>query len=348
MVEIQKYDFNISTITPVHIGTGDVYMSSEYFMDVENDNSVFRRINLPKYFNSLNESEQNKLSKNLLNPKYKLSKISTDFERYYAYNRCNSRPNPGNEIHENIKVLDRPYIPGSSIKGAIENALLYNSLTLNDIDEICGGNKINENIIKEFFSPTNDEKNNIMRFLRISDSTVAPRPYIYDIQTIKVNKNKPPSKQMKLFYETILSNKLKSSIITNFDSKIFEDLNLENKKYLLDIDYIKESLYEFSKDYISHEIDFSKKYDINPSKSFYKGLNKKNSKDAPLLRLGSTTGILSSTINLKVKSFGFDYFNKVKGSIKGRKAKFDYPVSRRVLTKNQRPTGWVQLSFKEK
>ena len=26
-------DFNIKTITPVHIGSGDVYMSSEYFLD---------------------------------------------------------------------------------------------------------------------------------------------------------------------------------------------------------------------------------------------------------------------------------------------------------------------------
>ena len=94
MVEIQKFDINIKTITPVHIGSGDVYMSSEYYLDnLERNNkkySVFRRINLTKYFNSLNELEQNKFSKSILNPKYQLPKVSSEYEQYFAYNRCST------------------------------------------------------------------------------------------------------------------------------------------------------------------------------------------------------------------------------------------------------------------
>lgn len=351
MVEIQKYEFDIKTITPVHIGTGDVFMSSEYFLDkIENNGKiypVFRRIDLSKYFNTLNQSDQNKFSKDLLNPKFKLQKIPTKYQRYFAHNKCKARPNPGNEIHENIKVLDKPYIPGSSIKGAIQNAILYNAITLNDVQKICGGKSINESVINYFFSPNGDAKNNIMRFLQVADSTPSVRPYIYDIQTIKVNKNKKITRQMKLFYETIVAKKLTSSITTNYDSEMFKQLNLENKKSLIDIDYIKKSLFEFANDFIDEEIEFSQRYNINKSKDFYKILKKRNSVDNPLLRLGSTTGLLSSTINLKIKHFGFDYFNNVKKNIRGRKAKWEYPVTRRIINSSEHPTGWVQLSFKE-
>lgn len=345
-------DFNISTITPVHIGSGDVYMSSEYFMDtvdIKNKKySTFNRIDLTKYYNSLNQTEQDRFSKDLLNPEYILPKLSGDFTRYYSFNMCKTRPNPGNEIHENIKVMDKPYIPGSSIKGAIENALLYNSLTFNDIEAMFGRGRINESLIRKFFSPSGNPQDSIMRFLQVSDSTTAVRPYIYDIQTLKVDRNGTFKNQMRLFFETIVSKRLSASIITNYDSDIYKKLKLEDKKYLLELDYIKESLYNFADDYIDFEIEFSQKYNIGKSEKFYRALKKKNSLDAPLIRLGSTTGLLSSGVIFRVKLHdSIGYFNEVKKKIRGKKARFEYPVTRRVINKTQYPTGWAQLSFKE-
>lgn len=342
--------FNIKTITPVHIGTGDVFMSSEYFLDtVEIQNkkySAFKRIDLIKYFNSLNESEQNELSKNLLNPNYILPKLSDEYLRYFAFNNCKERPNPGNGIHENIKVKDRPYIPGSSIKGAIENALIYNSLSFRDIEDMFNHGRFNDSFIKKFFSPNGNPQNSIMRFLQVSDSTTSIRPYIYDIKTIKVDRRGTFKAPMKLFYETIVANKLSASLATTYDSDIYQKLNLENKSYLLDIDYIKESLYNFANDYIDFEIEFSERYNIDKSKSFYRALKKKNTVETPLMRLGSTKGLLSSGFIFKVKLHdSIGYFNDIKKNIGGRKARFDYPITRRVINKTRYPTGWVQLSF---
>lgn len=345
-------DFNIKTITPVHIGTGDVYMSSEYFLDnvkiKDKKYPIFNRIDLTKYYSSLDEEEQDRFSKDLLNSKYILPKLSNEFSRYYSFNKCKARPNPGNEIHENIKIMDKPYIPGSSIKGAIENALIYNSLTFEDIEVMFRQGRINDNVIRKFFSPSGNPQNSIMRFLQVSDSTTATRPYIYDIQTIKVDKKGGFSNQMKLFFETIVASKLSASLTTTYDSEIYKKLNLENKKYLLDLDYIKESLYNFAKDYIEFEIDFSEQYGISKSKGFYKALDKKNTIETPLLRLGSTTGILSSAVILKIRLYdSIGYFNEVKKQIRGKKARFEYPVTRRVINTTQYPTGWTQLSFDE-
>lgn len=345
-------DFKISTITPVHIGSGDVYMSSEYFMDtinIKNKNySTFNRIDLTKYYSSLDEKGQDKFSKDLLNPKYILPKLSDEFTRYYAFNMCKARPNPGNEIHENIKILDKPYIPGSSIKGAIENALIYNSLTFKDIESMFNRGRINDTIIKKFFSPSGNPQNSIMRFLQVSDSTTAVRPYIYDIQTLKVDRRGTHKNQMKLFFETIVSKRLSATLTTSYDSDIYEKLDLEDKMYLLDLDYIKESLYNFANEYIDFEIDFSKKYNISKSEGFYKALKKKNSPESPLIRLGSTTGLLSSAVIFKIKLHdSIGYFNEVKKKIRGKKARFDYPITRRIVNKTQYPTGWAQLSFNE-
>lgn len=347
---------NIKTISPVHIGTGDVYMSSEYFQDTlpkdKGGHPVFKRINLTKYFNSLNKSDQDRFSKDLLNDKYKLPKLSDEFVRYYAFNRCASRPNPGNQINENIKVLDKPYIPGSSVKGAIETALLYNSLTNEDIHKIFKNKNFDVNFTNRFFSSNGLPQNSILRFLQISDTTTAIRPYIYDIKTIKANKKGGFSKVFNLYYETILSSKLSSTLTTTFDSDIFKKLNLEDRKYLLDIDYIKESIYNFSNDYMENEIEFIEKYGeensmVEKMYKFYRAYKKKNSFNSPFLKIGSSSGLLATTVNLKVKQVDSFYFNRVKNSSRAKKAKYEYPVTRRIAGKSGYPTGWIQLSFEE-
>ena len=347
---------NIKTITPVHIGTGDVYMSSEYFQDkiIKKNKSypVFKRINLIKYFKSLNKVDQDDFSKKLLDDKYKLPKISDEYLRYYAHNRCDSRPNPGNQINENIKVLDKPYIPGSSIKGAIETALLYNSLTDRDIHRIFANDEMDLKFANKFFSSDGKPQKSILRFLQISDSSTAPNPYIYDIKTIKANKKGGFSKVLTLYYETILASKLSSTLTTINNSKILKELNLEDRKYLLDFDYIKESIYNFSNDYMENEIEFIEKYGeshpmVEKMYKFYKGHKKRNSIDSPYLKLGSTSGLLATTINLKVKHIDSFYFNRVKNSSKTKKAKYEYPVTRRIANKSGLPTGWIQLSFEE-
>lgn len=345
-------DFKIKTITPVHIGTGDNFRSSEYFMSTHNINnkeySTFDRIDLIKYFNSLNQKGQDKFSKDLLNPKYNLPRVDSKFTRYFAFNKCKVNPNPGNEIYENIKVMDKPYIPGSSIKGAIENALLYNSLSLEEIERMFNRGRVNDHVIKRFFSPSGNPQDSIMRFLQVSDSTPSVRPYIYDISTIKVDRRGTSKNQMKLYFETILSNGLSATLTTNYDSKFYKKLNLDNKSYLLDLDYIKESLYNFANDYMEFEIDFSEQYGIERSKNFYRLWKKKNSIDSPLIRLGSTTGLFSSGVIFKVKMYdSIGHFNDLKKLIKGRKARFDFPITRRVVNESQNPTGWAQLSFSE-
>lgn len=200
MSNINKFDFEIKTLSPVHIGSGDKYYGSEYFLDVINDVKVFKRINIQKYYASLNDIEQEKFIKNLQKKDYQLKKINTKFTRYLAFNKVINKPNPTREIIENIKTFDKAYIPGSSIKGAIENVIFYNALDENDIPDLFSGSMVDRRYINSFFSPSGKAHDNIMRFLQIKDSTTVKNPSIYEVSSVKPKKMVATNKLLKLIW----------------------------------------------------------------------------------------------------------------------------------------------------
>lgn len=348
-------DIQIKTISPVHIGSGDKYDASEYFLDVIQNTKVFKRINIQKYYASLSENEKNQFLKNLQKKDYRFPKIdSAKFTRYLALNKVTIRPNPTNEIIENIKTFNMPYIPGSSIKGAIENVIFYNALEENEIPNLFNNNRINREFVNSFFSPSGKAHDSIMRFMQISDSDSVKNPFIYDVFSIKPKKGGGHEQVIKTYLETIYSTKktLSSSITNTYDEKKYEKLNIEDKAYMIDMDFIKESIYNFSSDYIDYELEFCKKHKFNNLAKFYKKCKKDNSKNKPLLKIGHGSGFLATTISLKIKQYGFDYFNIVKKNTKGRKSKSDFPITRKIIKQElkdgnylEKTIGWTQLIF---
>lgn len=348
-------NIQIKTLSPVHIGSGNKYDASEYFLDVIQKTKVFKRINIQKYYASLNDNEKNRFLKDLQKKNYKLPKLnSPKFTKYLAFNKVSIRPNPTNEIIENIKSSDRPYIPGSSIKGAVENAIFYNALDDSEILKLFNGNHINKKFINSFFSPSGKANDSIMRFMQISDSTDVKHPFIYDAFSVKPKNGGGHEQVVKTYLETIYSTQktLSSSITTNYDADTYEKLNIEDKAYMLDIDFIKESIYNFSNDYINHELRFCKKHKFDNLAVFYRKCKKDNSKDKPLLKIGQGSGFLATTISLKVKEYGFDYFNIVKRNTKGKKSKKDFPIMRKIIKQElkdnsyrEKTLGWTQLIF---
>lgn len=348
MVGTQIYNFNIKTVSPIHIGSGSSYNASDYFRDKHKTIDIFKRVNLSKYYKSLDVYEQKKLVKQLQNSDFRLKKISDEYKMYTAYDRCVKKPNPSNLIHENIKTLNKSYIPGSSLKGAIRTALFYNNLTHEDINKIIKNNgEINEKFLNNFFSPTGNANDNILRFLYLKDSSIFPNPAIYDIITIKPDKLNGKKNIVKTYLETIFSQKktLSSSIIINYKNGFYNELNFENKEIFMDIDYIKKSIYEFSKDYINNEIKFSKENDLNSLNKFYKKIKGMNNVDSPLMKIGSSSGFLATTLNLKIKNMDRVVYNKIKMKVPGKKSKLDFPITRKIVNKTDEPPGWVKLIF---
>ena len=370
-----NFNCTVKTITPVFIGNGRSYFANEFVTGRANykgeKNDIIKRINVIEYYKDLSDDKKDKFIENLSNPNFKLeqydSKVKTKYRRYnglckFPLTDKNGYKNIPNEIAEVIKTNDKLFIPGSSIKGAIRTGLLYNLINADDIPRnIIKNNKGKyyidkkreyKNFINKIFSAPkgNSAQKSIMRFLQISDSSVVNFPQIYDLKTIKA---KPTGtfedhgrngRVIKTYAETIgKSTSLKFSLNNSLNDDVLKRIGIEDKKYLISLKNIKESLYNFSNDIIDHEIEFFDKYNKPNIKGLYEKLSKMNKLDEPLIKIGSGSGLLATSIGLKIKNDDSRRFEEIRQSFR-RSYEYEFPKSRKITSTNL-PLGWVQLSF---
>ena len=379
------------------------YINSSNSFKVNGENKkLIKRINFDKFFISLKEEDRNKILANVSDDsKYVLQEdfpnIPKEFHRYNLINECPTEKFTS-LISEHIKTGDELYIPGSSIKGAIKTALFYNILPYDDIEDIENfftynkykdrnfiNNFLYNTFIDKYFS-SRYEKNNpygknmaqrsILRFLHIADSSTGKNPRLYETVTIMAESkfNQPDGMKFyknrgsiaKSYLETINQKQgFDSELIIDYDKDILNELNFSDKqKEILDIDFIKESIYKFSKDLINYELDFLKSYKKNHSISelnqivndltdFYKKISKNsyNNRNNPILRIGAGSGLMATSIAMKIKNYdeinGTDIFAEVRDSF-AKRYNYEFPKSRKVISNSENlPLSWVKLKFKE-
>lgn len=164
------YKMIIKTISPVHIGTGKIinslcYKKSDSLQVLTNVADLLEEV-APEQL--LKPSFQDELSKaKTQNDVFKaFSKvIPEDKKKELRMNdiKFGSKIN----VHEQIKSNDQPYIPGSSIKGQIITAILYQML----YDQIME-NKINEIKVKKILTDKSKKKNIIAEMLSVDDNFI--------------------------------------------------------------------------------------------------------------------------------------------------------------------------------
>lgn len=129
----------LETAGPVFIGNGEEYQKSEYLIDT--DNNIFYLMDTLKLFNGLKKLDLLKTYESwiLSEPKnvnlyYFISEngiTEHDYSQWavYSYNIHNANDLKSSRIYPFIKdPYNLPYIPGSSLKGSIRNAILNSEL----------------------------------------------------------------------------------------------------------------------------------------------------------------------------------------------------------------------------
>ena len=169
--------YQLKTITPVHIGTGETLSQIDGFYD----NGRWHRVDIDAVLAAVPESDLNRLT---------IAMGGRDFQwrRYLPTNQpsvsytlpCPEDPRE-TEIREAIKhPSGRPIIPGSSIKGAIRTALLWdligddNQEVQNDLKEQLQrrpnrswtGQSIERRILGK------DPNHDLMRAVQVSDTAL--------------------------------------------------------------------------------------------------------------------------------------------------------------------------------
>lgn len=123
----------LHTRSPVHIGTGKKYYPNEYFISSAKSGTDFiSRIDQSRLFAALGRELADELVETI-DENFQLTSFLRDHKidaialrRYRAVNRTGEK-SPG-EIREAIKTADIPYIPGSSVKGSLRTALIWNAI----------------------------------------------------------------------------------------------------------------------------------------------------------------------------------------------------------------------------
>jgi len=324
-----EYNYRLHLFTPVHIGDGTSYTKKEYYLITENKDgkeiTLINRVNLNQYIKSLSSEEQDKILIEIKKEDFKLP-ATKDFNLYFSEKvpQNSKKEKHPTIIESTIKDIEfQPYIPGSSIKGSIKTAILYDQLkkyrvsTQKDYEKICNNyNQLNFKISISDTSTANYIK------------TIQPLPITLEGEKEKA-KNKDPKKSgMYNALECIPMN-------NNLDFNI----KVEN----ININYIKECLYYFNHDYIEHELGFYKKIGRNQEIiNEYAILKDKNTKEEPLIRIGGSTGLLSTTIGLHMKNNNINLFTNLFKDKDGNPVDENFPKIRKI-TPDIKPFGWCRL-----
>lgn len=353
-------NIKLEVFSPVFIGTGNEYYCSEFYFIKRKGITKLSRSNLDfiarKLFNLdfelfmdfldvLKNGDNFKNQRNNEKPrglhKFLLNSVKTANKNLYfnflknSLYECNLCY--GNDIEdkynigcikENIKTKNESYIPGSSIKGAIRNSILYSKLNLID--------KRNFDVEK-LIKTQNKKLDSFMRNLNFTDTfNGIKEPAIYGVESFGTKRN------TFTFLETI-----DRGSILKFKYYNSANPNLDRKTSNYDIDDIFKCVYDFSMDLFDEEINFAEKNGLYDLEDFYNDIYKLNSIERPFIRLGQGSGVLavSQMLNIKNSRKSLNDFTKFRNDNGiGKFYNYDFPKTKKLIVNSDMPLGWVQLS----
>jgi CRISPR-associated protein Csm5 len=351
-------NLKIATVTPLHVGTGGRYTRAEFV--VRGDKII--RVDTNKIFTLLNERAQERYIEELEDAHFRIEKFIKDIPlseiKVYTARLKGGIPI---EIQEQIKTGRSAYIPGSSIKGAVRTALLYNQITDKNIEELSKIFNMKywqrerelQRFVDGFLSGVGiPSYSSLLKFLQVSDTEPTSNIRVYTFKSLKSERRgwtwyKRRGREVVTFLETIdAGEELSCEFRTNYDSTIYGDLKLGERVKYTEMERIKSCIHDFSDDLIEHELKFAAKYDITFLRDFYAELSAKNEEDEPVMKLGQGSGFMAMTIGLKSKKRA-DVLEKVKRSLRGKTYPYEFPKTRKIIAGDKLPPGWVKIKFDE-
>ncbi|MEG3224834.1 MAG: type III-A CRISPR-associated RAMP protein Csm5 [Methanobacteriales archaeon Met13] len=362
----------ISTITPLHVGSGSEYGAQEFYKASASGKEVLVRADINKLFLMLPDELKDEFIIRLEEPQFKLQPFLQEvmsklpkgslgkIRIYFSYLESKFP----DSIAEHVKTSHQAYIPGSSIKGSVKTALLHDMVGSGDIkrmkrlfrrsrrdDKAEIRRRGSQKFQDDFFSsnPKKAPSTSIMRFLQITDTKPVAKMAIHSINSVKAGKNgwtwyRHSEDAGKTFIESIgKGNQLEFEMNLNQKDEIIRKLGLDYKKEYLSLERILECIYRFSDDLIENEIDFAQKYRIDFLEDFYHEISSQNTAKSPIMNIGQGTGFLASTIGLKIREEDGGIYDKVREATKRRTYSDEFPKTRKVIMEEMVPMGWVKV-----
>lgn len=367
-------EIKIETLTPVHIGSGRMLIKNNDFcvtkdsedydvVAVTDPNKVLSLIGIEHIDNWVRAIERGNPINEIINTYAPKGTKVEDYARIIDYFG-------GERVTETLKEfihdgLGRPYIPGSSIKGAIRTAVMATEADKKDKTELdiivksLKEKKLSDDIFGE---DTNNEKRDVFRFLIISDATFG------ELNTIAFNMVNINERTKQSYWDTSkpqLIEALAKEDETTFNIKLDLERYEKSKGHVHEMPECMRSLPDLFKTINSHtakllrsEIEYweKRKNDDDSDKvedyisNCRKILNEtticeQNGKSC-ILRLGHGCGWRFITGAWSERSDEFYYVKEKARPNNNKYQDYDFPKSRRV-SKDCDLLGFVRLTMKD-
>ncbi|MEI0508399.1 type III-A CRISPR-associated RAMP protein Csm5 [Brachyspira intermedia] len=186
-----EYKITVKTLTPIFIGSGEELNKTMYVYDNKtNKVSIIHKERLYSFLESKELFE--KFSEDCMKENFSISDFfnGIDYDdsifkyslEYRDNNIINNNKDSLNSINTFVKSCDVPYIPGSSIKGAIRTAIIANAIIENKDKlkfymkdkSIRQMSNLEDEIIKKYILKDKFNKNKLFNSIHVSDSNPIP------------------------------------------------------------------------------------------------------------------------------------------------------------------------------
>ncbi len=334
----------LEVLTPTHVGSGEKYSAIDFV--VKGDKVVF--IDSMKFFEEIERKG--------LDAVEVARKIGSGVGSVMDYIRDLSnikmhevhligRPPRKKEILMHIKSRGKPYIPGSSVKGAVRTVLLWKAVkedgklleqTVNYLKNLrnIDFKKVDDWLEKRVFrkailegTKEGDPKNDLLRVLRVSDSSFFESWSVYQVKFLGM-------RSFSVLAECIDSGQT-AEIAVDFDG-----FTLKYLSQRLDLDDIIHASREFAEEIV--RVETNRSYPEESKQEFRRVLKSRGL----ILRIGWGTGWYSSTIGTLLKTHPeFERMRRKLGLGRNPRTKRfsrNFPLTRRV-TFDSKPLGWVAI-----
>ena len=275
--EYRTFQFSLLAMAPIHIGSGDKYTSREFIYE----DGYFYFPDMGKFYNRMVEKGYDQKFERFLQER-KASASNNRLVSFLEDNRISDRDFGGyriketgfetekNNIDSQLGTINEvakfmrdpygnPYIPGSSLKGAIRTILMNTNPDWNNkkvVDTRRKNPKENKNMIP-WVPKKGKEFNNIFNAIRVSDSKPFRNDSLILVQKWDCSAESPTVKPLPLYREAITPlTKVEFTITTTTAASATLIEKLEDKALEFYRGYKNFFLKDFPEDKIQDNIDY--------------------------------------------------------------------------------------------
>ncbi|MBW9222472.1 type III-A CRISPR-associated RAMP protein Csm5 [Methanothermococcus sp. SCGC AD-155-C09] len=374
-----KKTLKITTLSNIHIGCGDFYTHLDYYIE----GGKAKILDMERMLESLDDIKRIDEMTNIIKFNMRNNRIEDSIKEIYKGVNihpedfilkevdCKIEEDKRVQVEKFINQNGRYYVPGSSIKGAIRTAYIfdYYDKNIGKLVDILEGDNKNKNaqynekgeaVVKKAMGKIKDDsfkcnekgkavvegaiggiENDFFKYLLITDSNYIDPNNFEFIETRRYNLEYKKRGKSKLFGNKECKETLKKG------SQFTLELTIK-KGFPKDFNGIKNICNNFTRAII--EFEMNNKYLTQYLKNFYKNeiLNKlDNNGNGFYLPIGSGSGFLSKTIYLLLHKHNKD-LNLIRECLPMRKSQkvndyLDFPRTRVIDIKWEMPLSRIKI-----